>query len=346
MSGLTCAKPAMGPSPLRRLTHREYDNAVADLLGDKTGPSKSFPPDTEIGLFDNTAEAQDAPVLLAGEYADAAVKLANGVANLNTLVGCDFTGTAGATCVRTFISKLGRRAFRRPVTADETTRLVALYDQALTDKALGVRAVISAILVSPHFLFRPEFGSGASTIAGAQKLTQFELAARMASLLWASIPDDILLDEAQAGRLATPEQVTAQVRRMLTLPRAKVAVASFYDQWLGLPMLDVATKDADIYKFDDELRASMLEETRRFVANVIWTDNAKLSTLFSAPYSFVNGPLATLYGVKGPTDALTYQKVTMDATQRLGLLTQASFLTGFARPDSSSPCKHCAWIRK
>lgn len=343
---MSCLTPAVGKSPLRRLTHREYDNSVADLLGDKTQPALQFPPDTEIGLFDNSAEAQTAPVLLASEYLDAAVSLASGVANLTTLVGCDFAGTAGATCVRTFISKFGRRAYRRPVTPEETTRLVALYDKALTDKTLGVRAVIAAMLVSPHFLFRPEFGSTTSTIPGSQRLTQFELAGRLASLLWASVPDDLLLDEAQAGRLATAAQITAQARRMLLAPRAKPAVAAFYDQWLGLSMLDVATKDTAVYQFDDQLRTSMREETQRFVANVIWSDGARLSTLLTAPYSFLNAPLATLYGVTGPANATTYSKVMLDPTKRMGLLTQGSFLTAFARPDSSSPVKRGTWIRK
>ncbi len=344
---LTCPTPAMGPSPLRRLTHREYDNAVADLLGDKTGPSSTFPPDTAVGLFDNSAEVQTAPVLLASEYVDAALTLVNAIPNLTTLAGCDFTAAAGTTCVQTFIARFGRRAYRRPVTTDETTRLVALFNKAPTDKPSGMKSVIAAMLVSPNFLFRPEFGSTGSTIPGAQTLTQFEVAGRLASLLWASVPDDTLLDEAQAGRLGTPAQVATQARRMLTDTRARRAVAAFYEQWLGLAMLDVATKDTSVYQFDDQLRDSMRQETQRFVENVIWSDDGRLSTLLQAPYSFVNAPLATLYGVKGPADALTYSKVMFDSTQqRFGLLTQASFLAAFARPDSSSPVKRGAWIRK
>ncbi|MEO5769975.1 MAG: DUF1592 domain-containing protein [Polyangia bacterium] len=344
---LNCTAPAMGVSPLRRLSHREYDNAIADLLGDKSHPSAMFPEDTEIGLFDNSAAAQTVPVLLAGQYLDSAVRLANVAANLPTLVGCDFAGTAGATCARTFIGRFGRRAFRRPVTADETTRLGAIFDKAgAADKAVGIRAVIAALLASPHFIYRPEFGTADTTIPGTHRLTQFEQASRLASLLWAAGPDDMLLDEAQAGRLATREQIATQARRMLSDPRARAATTAFYDQWLGLKMLDVATKDTAVYKFDDALQTAMREETERFIDNVIWTDDAKLSTLLGAPYSFLNAPLATLYGVQGVTSATTYTKVMLDPAQRAGLLTQASFLTAFARPDNSSPVKRGNWIRR
>jgi hypothetical protein len=347
-SALECVKPAVGASPLRRLTHAEYDNSVADLLGDNTHPARNFPIDTQVGLFDNTAESQTVPVLLADQYLETAATLAQAVPNVRTLVGCDPTGTSGATCVRGFVERFGRRAYRRPLTADEVTRLLSLYDTARTasDEQTGVRGVVAAVLASPNFLFRPEFGTTGSTIAGAQRSTPFELAGRLSSLLWASVPDDTLLDAAKNGTLATREQVATQARRMLADPKARVAIAAFYDQWLGLAALDATTKDAAVYPaFDDGLRNAMREETRRFVANVLWDGDAKLSTLLTATYSFVNAPLAALYGVKGPSDAATYARVTLDPQQRAGVLTQASMLAAFARPDESSPVKRGKWVR-
>ena len=85
---------------------------------------------------------------------------------------------------------------------------------------------------------------------------------------------------------------------------------SFYDQWLGLRMLDTTTKDPAVFPtFNDTLRDSMREETRRFVANVLWQGDGSLTSLFTSNESFVNGPLATLYGVNGPADANTFVKV-------------------------------------
>jgi hypothetical protein len=347
-AGLKCVTPDVGPSPLRRLTPAEYNNSVSDLLGDKTHPASNFAIDTQQGLFDNTAETQTVPPLLADQYLSSATSLATNVSNVSTLMGCQPTGSMGATCVSGFIDRFGRRAYRRPLTTDEKTRLTTLYNNTRTasDEATGVRAVISAVLVSPHFLFRPEFGTTGSTIHGAQRATPFELAGRLASLLWASVPDDVLLDAAQNGKLASPDQVATQARRMLGDPRARPAVAAFYDQWLGLSMLDTASKNPAVFPaFNEALRTAMREETRRFVSHVIWDADAKLSSLLSAPYSFVNSALADLYGVKGPADAATYAQVNLDPQQRAGVLTQASMLAAFARPDESSPVKRGKWVR-
>lgn len=342
---LRCETKAVGPTPLRRLTHAEYDNSVRDLLGDTTRPARAFPPDTEIGLFDNTVNAQTVPVLLAEHYLDAAVKLAEGISDVSALVGCDVAG--GASCVTGFVERFGRRAYRRALGGGEVERLVAMYDAtaAASNADTAVRSVITAVLASPHFLFRPEFGAEPAALPDARRLTAFELAGRLAALLWASVPDDALLDAAEEGRLQTHEQVEAQARRMLDDERARVEIARFYDQWFGLPLLATATKDAEVYPaFDDALRVSMAEETRRFVSHVLWEDDARLSTLLSASYSFVNAPLAELYGVDGPSDD-GFERVTLDTAERRGVLTQASMLTAFAASDESSPVKRGKWVR-
>src|SRR5262249_13595002 len=155
-----------------------------------------------------------------------------------------------------------------------------------SNELTGVQAVVAAVLASPNFVFRPEFGGATSTFANAKRVTPFEQASRMASLLWASVPDDALLEAANSGQLTTPAQIQTQARRMLADPKAKPAIAAFYDQWFGLSMLDSATKDPTLYpKFNDDLRASMVEEQRRFVAHVLWEDDAKLETLLTAKYS-------------------------------------------------------------
>jgi hypothetical protein len=347
---LRCVTPAVGASPLRRVTHTEYDNAVADLLGDKTQPALDFPADTQVGIFDNTAEAQTVPSLLADQYLTTAVTLAEAVSDVKALAGCDpaGTGTSGTSCVSGFVQRFGRRAYRRPLTTDEVSALTTIYTDttAASDAPTGVRGVVAAMLTSPNFLFRPEFGAAASSLPNAKQVSPFEVASRLATLLWASLPDDVLLDAAQAGQLATREQVATQARRMLDDPRAHAAVGAFYAQWLGLPLLDTATKDQSAYpQFDDTLRAAMAEETKRFVDNVIWNDDAKLSTLFTAPYSMLNAPLAKLYGVSGPTSATTFTRTMLDTTQRMGVLTQASLMTAFASPAGSSPIKRGKLVR-
>jgi hypothetical protein len=345
---LKCVTKAVGTSPLRRLTHTEYDNAVSELLGDQTRPAQSFPLDTEAGLFDNTASSQTVPELLADKYIEAAAELAERVVNVTALTGCDVAASTAANCVRTWVASFARKAYRRPLANDEVTGFVSIFEnaKAQADATTGVRAVIAAVLASPHFLFRPEFGDGTPSVGGATRLTQFEIGARLASLIWASLPDDVLLDAAAAGGLSTPDQIATQARRMLADRRAQPAMLAFYDQWLGLRMLETTNKDLAIFPaFDDTLKNSMREETRRFVSSVLWEKGGSLASLFTSNESFVNGPLAALYGVSGPADANTFAKVLLNPQERAGILTQASMLASFARPDESSPVKRGKWVR-
>ena len=343
-----CITPSVGPSPLRRLTHSEYDNSVRDLLGDTTRPAQMFPRDTQAGLFDTAAETQTVPVLLADQYLDAAVELATAADVAKLLGGCAPSGANGGTCVRGFVEKFGRRAFRRPLASGEVDKLVATFTtaSAAADANTGVRAVVAGVLASPNFLFRPETGGGASALPGAKNASPFELAARLASLIWASVPDDMLLDAAAGGQLTTKQQVADQARRMLMDARAKPAMAAFYYQWFGLDLLESAAKDATTYpKFNDGLRAAMTEETKRFVDHVLWEDDAKLSTLFTADYSYLNKSLADLYGVSGPSNDTTFAKTPLNKDERAGVLTQASVMSAFAAPSYSSPVKRGKWVR-
>jgi hypothetical protein len=337
-----CGRLDVGPSPLRRLSHVEYNNAIADLLGDKSQPANAFPEDSQDGLFKNTASGQSVPPLLAEGYLNTAAQLA-GRANVGTLLGCDM---AAANCVSDFIQKFGRRAFRRPLDQGERDRLQQVFDKARTaaNAETGVRAVVAAILAAPQFLYHFELGGQDTATAGVKKLAPFEVAARLGSLLWASLPDNELLDAASMGRLSTKEQVAAQAERMLKDPRARAATNVFYEQWFGVHELEHATKDTQLYpQFTPELLASMREETLRFVNNVVWEGDGKLSTMLSAPFSIIDARLAALYGVPAPGQG--FQQVNMKPGERAGVLTHASFLAGFSPAVETSPFKRGAWVR-
>ena len=152
---------------MRRLTHVEYNNAVADLLGDKSQPANGFPDDSQVGLFKNTATVQSVPPLLAEGYLNSAAQLAERV-NVKELVGCDL---AAAGCVADFIQRFGRRAYRRPLKPDEGQRLQQVYENVRTkaDVETGVRAVVAAVLVAPQFLYYFEAGGQDSGDAGRQE---------------------------------------------------------------------------------------------------------------------------------------------------------------------------------
>lgn len=337
-----CSRVNVGPSHLRRLTHAEYNNAIADLLGDKSQPANAFPDDTQGGLFKNTATVQTVPPLLAEGYLNSAATLAERV-NIRTLAGCDF---AAAGCVGDFIQRFGRRAYRRPLQPAEGQRLQQLYDGVRTkaDVETGVRAVVAAILMAPQFLYHFEGGGADSGTPGVKKLAPFETASRLSSLLWASIPDNELLDAAAGGQLATREQIALQAQRMLKDPRARAATNVFYEQWFGMHELDTANKDAMLFPTFGELRTSMREETVHFVNHVIWEGDGKLETLLSAPYTFADARLAMLYGVPAPSGQ-GFQRVSLNPAERAGIVTQASMLAGYSGMIETSPFKRGAWAR-
>jgi hypothetical protein len=340
-----CTTPEVAASPMRRLTHREYGNAVRDLLG-STAIIPPFAADTQSDLFDTMAD-QHVSSLLADEYLEAAGDLAERIGDVNALVGCA-PAAASEACARDFIARFARRAYRRPLTSDEQARLSALYEatRSASDAATAVRAVATAVLASPHFLFRPEWGAGKSAIAGALHASPYELATRLSFLLWSSIPDETLLEAAESGELATQAELNAQAERMLDDPRARNANYHFYEQWFGISLLQTASKDPAVYpSFNESLRSSMLEETRRFVDHVVWDDDAKLSTMLTASYSFVNKSLGLLYGVPAPSSDDTYEQRELNPDERSGVLTQASVLAAYAGSNESSPVKRGKWVR-
>ena len=74
---------------------------------------------------------------------------------------CRHAGPHVAACRLPIVSRLARRAYRRPVTKDEVARLVALADRVERETGSfeeGLASAVQAILVSPDFLFRIERG--------------------------------------------------------------------------------------------------------------------------------------------------------------------------------------------
>jgi hypothetical protein len=179
------------------------------------------------------------------------------------------------------------------------------------------------------------------------QLGPYEIASRLSYLLWSSMPDDELLAAADAGELATPEQIKAQAERMLEDGRARAAVANFHRQWLELSHLETINKDPATYPaYSEDLRPLWKSETEAFLDYVVFEDAAgDVATLFTAPYSFMNAELAAFYGVEGPEGG-AFQRVDLDPTQRAGFLTHASVLASLAKPNQSSPVHRGKFVRE
>jgi hypothetical protein len=344
-----CGALSPGATPLRRLTQAEYNNTVRDLLGDSSSPANAFPPDQRQGDFSNTAVALTVSPLLAQSYETAAETLATtAMGHLATLVACDTTTTGEEACAAQFVSTFGKRAFRRPLTADEQSGFMALYEtnRSAADYNNGIQSVVEAFLQSAPFLYRPEFGTQNQAVGTVVPLTSYEMASRLSYFLWGSMPDDALFAAADANALTTAEEVAAQATRLLADPKAHPAIGQFFSEWLGVDQIDGASKDPTTYpSYTPQVRDAMQQETLAFTDWVMWGSDAKLQTLLTAPVSFVNASLAPLYGMSNITGA-TLQQVQLDPTQRAGIVTQPGVMTVLAKADRSSPVLRGKFVRE
>lgn len=249
-------------------------------------------------------------------------------------------------CAREVLSRLARRAFRRPVEPDEVERLLALYDLARSNDASfeeGLQIAVQAILVSPYFLFRVETGDTAHDDGVSRPLTQFELATRLSYFLWSSLPDDELFELAGQGRLRDADVLREQIARMLADDKSRALVENFAGQWLQIRNLDRVTPDAELFPaFDDGLRAAMREETLRFFDHILRADRSVLE-LLDADYTFVNARLAGHYGIEG-VEGDEFRQVALADDRRGGVLTQAAILTITSNPTRTSPVKRGKWV--
>ncbi|HEY1537604.1 MAG TPA: DUF1592 domain-containing protein [Polyangiaceae bacterium] len=332
---------AAGPMPLRRLTQGEYNNTVRDLLGVTTNPANNFPSDVDLNFI--FRRFGDVSTLDASRMQEAAEAIAPTV-DVTKLAPCAATDATGQTaCAQTFVTSFGLHAYRRPLVADETTRLMALYQVGRTTLTLdypgGIKLLIETMLQAPGFVYRWELGPVTPTLEGTVvHLAPYEVASRLSYFLWQTMPDQALFDAAAAGKLATPQDVEAQARRMMDDPKAHNMMASFFQQWLSLDQVAARPKDATVYpQFNDALKASMNAESLAFIDNVAFQGDGALSTFLTANFSFVDQTLAPVYGVTGAT--ATAAKLSLNPAQRAGLLTQSAFLTVTGATDGSNPVK-------
>lgn len=335
-------------APLRRLTRREYALAAQDLLGLAQPPSVELPSDAIAAGFDNNAAVLAVSPLLAEKYLESAEELAaRAITSLPALLPCD-PQVNEAACASAFVDTLGSRAYRRPLREGERERLLRAFSAGREGGSFeeGAALVIQTVLQSPGFLYRFELGTNPEARSGLVHLSQHELASRLSFLVWGSMPSRELFAAADASELADAAGLERWARQLLADARAKPAISEFYRQWLGLGALVELRKDPALYpQMTDELRSAMAAELPAFTEHVLWRADAKLSTLLGAPFGFVSGPLAELYGVSATGSGAPTQ-VMLDPSQRSGILTQAGVLAVHALPNQSSPVARGKFVRE
>jgi mono/diheme cytochrome c family protein len=316
-------------------------------------PPPGFPPE-KIEEFRKAFEARRAERIPMNDARISAIEIGGpyeqvkgpSAASLKLIYTCGhLDGHHQPGCERKIIANLARRAYRRPVAAQEVNQLLGLYSMARRQGDSfeeGIVQALQALLVSPHFLFRIEKDQVANAQT-ARPLNDYELASRISYFLWSSMPDEDLLRAAEQGNLKKPEVLAAQVKRMLQDPRSSALVENFAGQWLELRKLESVKPDHERFpEFDEYLRMSMRRETELFFENVIRKDQSILDFV-DGNYSFLNERLAKFYKIGG-VSGTEFRKVDLTGTERGGVLTQASVLTVSSYATRTSPVLRGKWI--
>lgn len=340
--GAECT-PGSVASPMRRLTRGEYNNTVRDLLGTTSHPGDAFSPDVLSAGF-----ATNSTVPLSQDDAEALMEAATNLAvqsNLTALLPCA-PAAIDAACARKFVTEFGRRAFRRPLQPAEIDALYGVYEnkRMRSDAAAGIRLVIRTLLQAPSFLYRPDV-AGTDASATSVKARAYELASRLSYFIWGTMPDAALFAAAESGDLLASAPLAKQVQRMVADRRFNDALLAFYEEWSGATRLESVDKDLAAFpQFQPALKASMREETKRFVEHVYGSEKGSLTTLLTARHSFVDAALAKLYGVAAPASG--FAKVDLPADQRSGILTHGGPMSVFAFASVPSPIHRGLFVRR
>jgi hypothetical protein len=328
----------LSPQGIRRLTRYEYEATVRDLVGDDTGPGKLLPEDIRAP-FDNDATTQQPSKTLVDaielQATDVAVRLRADAARMRAVVGCDPSGPTDDACFVSFVESFGRRALRRPLDAAELDAYVELartFAEREQDFFAGAEVVVRSMLQDVEFIYRVEIGSPVDGSPGVFRLSDFEVASRLSYLLWATGPDDALLDRAERGELSDEEGVKAAAVEMLADERAVAQIDRFHALWLGFDQLP----------HDPTLTQAMRVETGALLRRVIVDERAPWRNIFLASETYVDDALAAHYGLPAPGGA---GWVPYGDTGRMGILSQGAFLSAGVYVGDTSPTRRGQSVR-
>ncbi len=248
-------------------------------------------------------------------------------------------------CAEKVLLSLLRRAWRRPVTAEDVARFLPFFHEAKKDGYdAGIEAALSAVLVSREFLFRVEQEPKNLPPGVPYRISDIELASRLSFFLWSSIPDEELLAAAARSELSKPDVLAKQTRRMLADPRSQSLATNFAAQWLHLRNLDSITPDGRLFPdFDDNLRQAMRRETELLFNDIVGEDRSVLG-LLNPDHTWLNERLAKHYGIPHIYGAHFRKVPTRPDIERGGLLRHASVLTVTSYATRTSPVIRGKWI--
>lgn len=324
-----------------RLTHEQYQRAIADLFGVEVDLA-NFAPETGNGNFVNFSSTSFVRQDLAANYFDTAKHVAAQLtsARLGTLTSCDLQ----ANCSAAFIGELARKVFRRPAPPDLAARYQAIIDTAASSAEAdaletGYRAVVAAMLNSPLFLYRTETGAESDATSNTFELTDHELATELSFSLLGRTPPDWLSALADSGSLRDRAALADAVQRLLTDPAANTELARFLTEWLEVHDFDHATKSEDVFPGFEAAKPQMEAELAAFLGENGQQDNT-LTDLLVGAIPEVSSALTNYYfsDPSAPEDT--------SATSRAGVLGLGIVLSDHAKSYLTSPTLRGTFIRK
>jgi hypothetical protein len=325
--------PDPGPARPLRLGGDEYGNTIRDLTGVELPAAQIPPPLPAPGEADpldpeGLGRAVPEPYLTLADHVARATSI-----DLSRY--CD-NPTAEDGCAMTFVESFGRRAFRRPLTRDEISAMMAAYKEARKDQALvpSLRAVVAALLRAPAFVYRLESGSDLFTMDGkVLRLTPWEIAVRLSYFFTRSMPDENLFNAAEWGQLRLPDGIVGQATRLMADPRSLRTLAAFHRQWLEIGDGDRIATDGPV---NAALRQAMLDSVDALVRHVVFEKQFSLQVLMTWPSVWADPAMAAFYDLAPSADGTSWL-MPRSGQQRAGLLTTPALLASFARGPDSAP---------
>lgn len=334
-----CEQSQPGTRLLRRLTQVELEHTLRDIFpeiaGTWSGVALGIDPASDHG-FTNDAETLLVGDQTAAEWLTTAEQVAAHVTAADVLpvvLPCA-AQTPDSACADQFIATYGQRLFRRPLSADEHARYAAHFAAiaAEAEFPVALKWTLVGLIQSPHAVYRSELGV---PVDGGHALTPHEIATALAYTYGGTTPSPELLARAEQGDLDSADNRLAEARALLATPRGKDVLHRFFAQWARYPQVESKVK-LDVPTFDD-LRLRMIDETRRFIDEVVFAQDGDVGALLTAPFTVLDAALSQFYGYgQVPGDAAVVDR---PDDWGVGLLAQGSVLAGQAHADSSSPTK-------
>lgn len=323
-------------STLRLLTRDEYNRTIQDVLGLSKSFTESLAPEHKILGFSNNSTINLVGETEMSSYVNTARAVAKEALSGSSSLPCK----DGASCAENILNNTAALAWRRPLEADEKTRLLALYQAASADGVnIGLEVMLTGLLSSPNFLYRSEVGKSG-------KLSPYEAASALSYFFWAAPPDADLRKLAADGTILDAKVLAAQAQRLMSSDRAKAGVSAFSEAYLIYSNVIGLNKNATKFKeFTTEVKTSLSNEARDTFDYWTRSKAAKFADLFTAQSTVGDDTLANFYGATASQSGST-KLLDFSNSPRQGVLGFAGVLSLLATADESHPIRRGLYIRE